>query len=117
VSKSQYDQLSQEGLRQLNRLVLVQGILDERRKRGIYSDIVVCPVCKSTRVIEITSFNDLGYIGGFQPGYYCLDCGWYGRTIVIMTNRPENDAVLEDMQRAFGDLQDDGHEGSSIDLE
>ncbi|MFX1369966.1 MAG: hypothetical protein ACFFAY_15340, partial [Promethearchaeota archaeon] len=93
--------LSKKELIELRRLRIVREALDEFKKRGKDADIVVCPICKSFRVIDLTSFHDLGYIGSFQPALYCLDCGWYGRIAPIMTNRPEDDAVLEDMKEAF----------------
>jgi hypothetical protein len=85
---------------------LVRKILDEYKKRGISADIAICPACKSPRVIDLTSYHDLGFLGGFQPAYYCLDCGWYGRTLTIMSNRPEEDAVLEDLRGEFAPLID-----------
>ncbi|MCF2135887.1 MAG: hypothetical protein K9W43_01485 [Candidatus Thorarchaeota archaeon] len=96
-------QLTKRQLQELRRLELVKHELDKLRKKGIDADIPICPVCKSPRLVLITSYYDLGYLGSLQPAYYCIDCGWYGRTLTIMTNRPENDAILEDMKEAFGD--------------
>ncbi|NHJ12702.1 MAG: hypothetical protein EAX95_03460 [Candidatus Thorarchaeota archaeon] len=100
-------QLTRKELAELRRLRVVKEALDEFKKRGIDTDIVVCPVCKSHRVVDLTSYHDLGFLGSFQPAYYCLDCGWYGRIAPIMTNRPENDAVLEDMKEAFPSYRDE----------
>jgi hypothetical protein len=103
-------QLSLKELRDLKRLKMVKEALDELKKRGVDADIVICPNCKSPRVIDLTSYHDLGFLGSFQPAYYCLDCGWYGRIVTIMTNRPEEDAVLEDMKGAFAPLMEDAEE-------
>jgi len=107
VTEQVSGQLSKEELRQLRRLRMVKEALEEYKRRGISADIPVCPACKSPRIVHLTSFQDLGYIGSFQPAYYCLDCGWYGRTLTIMTNRPEDDAVSEDLREAFPSLQEE----------
>jgi C4-type Zn-finger protein len=88
----------------------VREALDELKRRGIDADIVICPVCKSARLVEITSFRDLGYIGSFQPAYYCLDCGWFGRFNVTMSNRDLEEAVLKDMSDAHPELLEDSPE-------
>ncbi len=106
MSEALYGQLSQEELRRLRKLEIVRDALDRLKRKGVSMDIAICPICKSTRVVQITSYFDLGPLGGFLPAYYCLDCGWYGRTLTIMTNRPEDDAVLEDMQQRFGSLME-----------
>ncbi|MGD2072567.1 MAG: hypothetical protein PVG65_03670 [Candidatus Thorarchaeota archaeon] len=99
--------LSQKELRDLKRLKIVREALDELKNKGISADIAVCPNCKSVRIIDLTSYHDLGFIGSFHPAYYCLDCGWYGRSLTIMSNRPESDAVLEDLKTAFAPLLED----------
>lgn len=86
--------------------------LDELKRKGISADIPICPNCKSPRIVDLTSYHDLGFIGSFQPAYYCLDCGWYGRSLTIMSNRPQDDAILEDMQGAFAPLMDDEEDPS-----
>ncbi len=106
MSNSTINQLSREELRAFRRLRIVRTALDELKKKGISADFPVCPVCKSPRIINVRSSRDLGLLGGFQPAYYCVDCGWYGRAITIMSNRPENDAILEDMRGAFAPLLD-----------
>jgi len=106
MSSPTVNQLSKEELRAFRRLLIVRTALDELKKRGISADFPVCPVCKSPRIVDVRSSRDLGLLGGFQPAYYCVDCGWYGRAITIMTNRPENDAILEDMRGAFAPLLD-----------
>lgn len=106
-------QLTSKELRDLKRLRIVKEALEEYKKRGIFADVAICPVCKSPRVVHITSYQDLGFLGAFQPAYYCLDCGWYGRTLTIMTNRPEDDAVIEDLRANFSDLLDDNQEAQS----
>lgn len=103
-------QLTSRELQDLKRLRIVKEALEELKRRGISADIVVCPVCKSARVVYINSYRDLGFLGSFQPAYYCLDCGWYGRTLTIMTNRPEDDAVIEDLRANFGNLLEDDEE-------
>lgn len=98
-------QLSAEELQQLRRLLKVKTKLRELKRKGITADIAVCPVCKGHRIVDLTSYFDMGYIGSFQPAYYCLDCGWYGRILTIMTNRPEDDAILEDLKDSFPSLR------------
>jgi hypothetical protein len=109
VAEQASGQLTSKELQDLRKLKMVKEALEEYKRRGISADIPVCPVCKSARIVHMTSFQDLGYIGSFQPAYYCLDCGWYGRSLTIMTNRPEDDAVIEDLKGAFSTLleQDD----------
>jgi hypothetical protein len=107
LEKQSIGQLSRKELRELKRLKMVKEALDELKRRGVDADIVICPICKSPRVIDLTSYHDLGFLGSFQPAYYCLDCGWYGRIVTIMTNRPEEDAVLEDMKGAFSPLMEE----------
>ena len=97
-------QLSEKELQEIRRLVAIRAALDEYKRRGIDADIVICPVCKSARLVELTSFSDLGYIGSFQPAYYCLDCGWFGRFNLTMSNREMEEAVLKDMMDAHPDL-------------
>ena len=99
-------QLTEKELQELRRLKVVREALDELKKKGVSADIAICPNCKSFRVIQLTSSHDLGVFGNFQPAFYCLDCGWYGRIAPIMSNRPEKDAVLEDLQGAFAPLMD-----------
>jgi uncharacterized protein YbaR (Trm112 family) len=100
-------QLSAKELQELRRLMAVRMALDEWKKKGIDMDIAVCPICKSPRLIDMTSSHDLGvFPGSLQPALYCLDCGWYGRIAPIMSNRPEQDAILEDLQGAFAPLMD-----------
>ncbi len=99
-------QLTRKELRELRRLKAVREALDELKKKGISADIAICPVCKSPRLVDLTSYRDLVYIGSFHPAYYCLDCGWYGRNLTIMTNRPEKDAVLNDLRNAFAPLME-----------
>lgn len=106
MSSSKINQLSKEELRAFRRLHIVRTALDELKRRGISADFPICPVCKSPRIIDVRSSRDLGLLGGFQPAYYCVDCGWYGRAITIMSNRPENDAILEDLQETFAPLLD-----------
>ena len=100
-------QLTQKELRELKRLKVVREALDELKKKGVSADIAICPNCKSFRVIQLTSAHDLGFFGNFQPAFYCLECGWYGRKLTIMSNRPESDAVLEDLRTAFEPFIDD----------
>ena len=98
---SQPTKLSQVELEELKKLKFVRKALDELKRRGKETDIAICPVCKSYRVVQLTSF-DLGFFGSFQPSYNCLECGWYGRTLTIMSNRPQKNAVLEDLYDTFG---------------
>ena len=108
-------QLTRKELQELKRLRAVREALDELKRKGISADIAICPVCKSPRLVDLTSYRDLGYIGSFQPAYYCLDCGWYGRNLTIMTNRPEEDAVLKDLRSTFPLLMET--EGGSFEPE
>lgn len=106
MSEQASGQLTQKELREFRRLKMVREALDELKRKGITADLPICPNCKSPRVIDMTSSRDLGFIGSFHPAYYCLDCGWYGRVLTIMSNRPEKDAVLEDLKGAFAPLMD-----------
>ena len=49
-------------------------------------------------------------IGSFQPAYYCLECGWFGRFNVTMSNRELEEAVLKDMSDAHPELLEDKQE-------
>ena len=97
-------QLSEKELRDLKRLKLVKEELDRLKREGVDAELPICPNCKSIRVIDLTSFSDLGYIGSFQPALYCLECGWYGRIKIVMSNRAESSAVLDDLRHAFSHL-------------
>jgi predicted RNA-binding Zn-ribbon protein involved in translation (DUF1610 family) len=97
-------QLSSKELAELRKLKIVRKMLRELKKKGKSADIPICPNCKSARLIRLTSFRDLGYIGSFHPAYYCLECGWYGRNLTLMSNRDMKNAVLEDLHENFGDL-------------
>ncbi len=110
-------QLSEKELQEIRRLKAVREALDEYKRRGIDADIVICPVCKSARLVEITSFSDLGYIGSFQPAYYCLDCGWFGRFNITMSNRKLEEAILEDLNETFPELREDSTDEDIIDIE
>jgi hypothetical protein len=111
-------QLSAKELIELKRLMAVRMALDEWKKKGIDVDIAVCPICKSPRLVDMTSSHDLGvFPGSFQPALYCIDCGWYGRIAPIMSNRPEQDAVLEDLQGAFAPLLDPNEDPNADVLE
>lgn len=107
MERQESGQLTRKELEELKRMRAVREALDEFKRKGITADIPICPNCKSPRLVDLTSYHDLGYIGSFQPAFYCLDCGWYGRTVTVMSNRPLEDAVLEDMKGAFAPLMDD----------
>ncbi len=107
MSRPATGQLSRTELEELRRLMAVQQALDEWKKKGFDVDLPICPICKSPRLVNLTSAHDLGiFPGSFQPALYCIDCGWYGRIAPVMSNRPEKDAVLEDLQGAFTPLID-----------
>ena len=107
ASRPQSGQLSKKELQELRRLMAVRQALDEWKSKGFDMDIAVCPICKSPRLISLTSSRDLGaFPGGLQPALYCIDCGWYGRIYPVMSNRPEKDAILEDLQNTFAPLLD-----------
>ncbi|MGV9103086.1 MAG: hypothetical protein ACOC38_07440 [Promethearchaeia archaeon] len=97
-------QLSAKELAELKKLKIVRKVLKELKKKGKKVDFPICPNCKSAQLIRLTSFRDLGYIGNFHPAYYCLECGWYGRNLSLMSNREMKDTVLEDLQENFTDL-------------
>ena len=100
-------QLSRKELQELRRLKAVRQALDEWKKKGFDVDLPICPICKSPRLVELTSALDLGtFPGSFQPAFYCIDWGWYGRIAPVMSNRSIRDAVLEDLQEAFAPLMD-----------
>ncbi|MBD3406079.1 MAG: hypothetical protein GF411_08145 [Candidatus Lokiarchaeota archaeon] len=98
--------LSKRELIELRRLRAVREALDRLKRKGISADFPVCPNCKSARIVDLTSYHDLGYIGSFQPAYYCLDCGWYGRNLAVMSNRDLSEAVLRDLESAFPELRE-----------
>ncbi|MDH4212720.1 MAG: hypothetical protein ACFFCT_14395 [Candidatus Odinarchaeota archaeon] len=98
MSNQSQEQLTEKKLKELQRLKATRMALDELKKRGIFADFIICPECKSPRIQELTSFHDLGYIGSFQPMYFCKDCGWYGRLELTMSNRPLDEAILEDLK-------------------
>ncbi len=107
VSRPATGQLTRKELEELRRLKAVRQALNEWKKKGFDVDIPICPICKSPRLVDLTSAHDLGiFPGSFQPAFYCIDCGWYGRIAPIMSKRPEKDAVLEDLQGAFAPLMD-----------
>jgi hypothetical protein len=107
ASRPDTGQLSRKELEELRRLRAVRQALDEWKRKGFDVDVPICPICKSPRLVDLTSAHDLGiFPGSFQPAYYCIDCGWYGRIAPVMSNRPERNAVLEDLQGAFAPLMD-----------
>jgi hypothetical protein len=107
MSNPSTGQLNRKELEELRRLEAVRQALDEWKRKGFDVDIPVCPICKSPRLVDLTSAHDLGiFPGSFQPAFYCIDCGWYGRIAPVMSNRPQRDAVLEDLQGAFAPLMD-----------
>lgn len=107
MSRPATGQLTRKELEELRRLMAVRQALDEWRRKGFDVDIPVCPICKSPRLVNLTSAHDLGvFPGSFQPALYCIDCGWYGRIAPVMSNRPEKDGVLEDLQDTFAPLMD-----------
>jgi hypothetical protein len=104
-------QLSRRELQELRRLKAVRQALDEWKKKGFDVDLPICPICKSPRLVQLTSAHDLGmFPGSLQPAFYCIDCGWYGRIAPVMSNRDMHDAVLEDLQGAFAPLMDSDEE-------
>jgi hypothetical protein len=103
MSEQTTEQITQKKLKELQKLKATRMALDELKKKGIFADIIICPECKSPRIQELTSFSDLGYIGSFQPMYFCKDCGWFGRLELTMSNRPLDEAILEDLKDAATD--------------
>ncbi len=107
MSETVAGQLTRKELSELRRLKAVREALDRLKRKGITADLPICPLCKSPRLVDMTSAHDLGiFPGSFQPAFYCIDCGWYGRIAPVMSNRPQKDAVLEDLQGAFAPLMD-----------
>jgi hypothetical protein len=107
MSRPDTGQLSRKELEELRRIKAVRQALDEWKRKGFDVDLPICPICKSPRLVNLTSAHDLGtFPGSFQRAFYCIDCGWYGRIAPVMSNRPEKDAVLEDLQGAFAPLMD-----------
>jgi len=100
MSDQSQEQLTEKRLKELQKLRATRMALDELKRKGVFADIIICPECKSPRIQELTSFHDLGYIGSFQPLYFCRDCGWYGRLELTMSNRPLDEAILEDLKDA-----------------
>ncbi len=111
MSETTTGQLTQRELRELRRLKAVREALDRLKRKGITADLPICQICKSPRLVDLTSAHDLGiFPGSFQPAFYCIDCGWYGRIAPVMSNRPQEDAVLEDLQGAFRPLMESGQD-------
>jgi hypothetical protein len=110
MERQESGQLSRKELEELKRMKAVREALDEFKRRGISADIAICPNCKSPRLVDLTSYHDLGYIGSFQPAYYCLDCGWFGRFNVTMSNRELEEVVLKDMSDTYPELLEDSSE-------
>ena len=116
MSNQSQEQLTEKQLKELQKLKATRMALDELKKRGIFADIIICPECKSPRIQELTSFHDLGYIGSFQPMYFCKDCGWFGRLELTMSNRPLNEAILEDLKDASQEQEIDEYlDGPNLD--
>lgn len=107
MSETVAGQLTRKELSELRRLKAVREALDRLKRKGITADLPICPLCKSPRLVDMTSVHDLGiFPGSLQPAFYCIDCGWYGRIAPVMSNRPQKDAVLQDLQGAFAPLMD-----------
>ncbi len=64
--------------------------LEKLEEDKTYLDVQVCPKCKSPKVKRTgTIEGDLfGHMGIVPPKYECSCCGWSGRTVVKVTNRP-----------------------------
>ena len=111
MSRPATGQITRKELEELRRLMAVRQALDEWKRKGFDVDIPICPICKSPRLVDLTSSHDLGVFPGFlQPAFYCLDCGWYGRLNITMSNRELEEAVLNDMSDAHPELLEDSSE-------
>jgi hypothetical protein len=66
------------------------AFLEELEKTKEYLEVQICPKCKSPKVKRSgTQEGDLwSHMGIVTPKYECSDCGWSGRTVVKVTNRP-----------------------------
>lgn len=64
--------------------------LEKLEEEKTYLDVQACPKCKSPKVKRTgTSQGDVfGHMAIVPPKYECPDCGWTGKTIVKVTNRP-----------------------------
>jgi RNase P subunit RPR2 len=64
--------------------------LEELEKEKKYTDVQVCPKCKSPLVRRVGSMTgDMsGHIGWTPPKYECRECGWRERLVLKATNRP-----------------------------
>ncbi len=66
--------------------------LDELKKKGVFVDVAVCPMCKSVnlRRVESSRGDMTGHLGWSQVMYECLDCGWRGRLEIFATNKKQS---------------------------
>jgi hypothetical protein len=64
--------------------------LEKLEEEKTYLEVQVCPKCKSPKVKRTdTQGGDLfGHMALVPPKYDCNDCGWSGKTVVKVTNRP-----------------------------
>ena len=73
-------------------------VLIELEKEKKYVDIQVCPHCKGAKVRKVNSMEGdvLGHMGLTPPKYQCKKCGWIGKLVVKVTNKPTTvkDVVL-----------------------
>jgi hypothetical protein len=86
----------------------VSQALDELEKKGIHTEIQVCPRCKSPRVrrAKSTGGDMWGHLGMVPPSYECLDCGWQDRIVLKATNKPLSVKDVELIREAM-ELEDD----------
>ena len=65
-------------------------IIEELEKEKEYTDIQVCPRCKSPLIRRTGSMaGDMSAWMGFTPPKYeCRECGWREKTVLKATNKP-----------------------------
>jgi hypothetical protein len=67
-----------------------------------YVDVQICPECKSPKVKRVNTDGDpLSHMGLVPPKYECSDCGWNGKILLKITNRPLSVKDVELMLEAL----------------
>ena len=82
-----------------------QKYLDELANQGKFLDLKICPRCKSPRHLRI--MDVVGFYAPLGPSkYICDKCGWTGRTIIEMSNRPiteQDEEMMEEIIDIFSE--------------
>jgi len=65
-------------------------VLEEMEKQKKYVEVQVCPHCKSPKVRRVKAMGGdvLGHMGLAPPKHECTKCGWQGKLVIKVTNKP-----------------------------